>query len=104
MKPIKSEQHYTGLRFDIAGCQGSFYVSAFSIHTKDGALLWDWAFDLTKLSNIGQLEIALMPNLNQAILVSTGSDPQFVLNLNAHTLAELSGAIVNIVFRAHTLG
>ncbi|UQB43269.1 methyltransferase domain-containing protein [Thiomicrospira microaerophila] len=88
------------LRLDIAGRTGCFFVRALRILDAAGSVLWDWGLELRRLSKIGQLEIAVMPGLNQACMVSTGNDPQFEMDLPEDLLPMLSGARVEIEFSA----
>ncbi len=97
--PVSSEG-FRSLRLDIAGREGCFFIRTLQIVDSQGELLWDWGFDTSKLLKVGQLEVAIMPGINQACLISTGNDPQFELDLPEDILPRLSEATVRLVFSA----
>lgn len=98
--PLPTDTAIRGLRLDIAGRSGCFFVRTLRILSSHGELLWDWALDMSRLSNMGQLDIVPMPKLKQVCMVSTGTDPQFLLNVPESLLPSLSGAMLELAFSA----
>jgi len=96
----ESEVGFHRLRLDISGRKGRFFVSVMQLVDAQGKVLWDWGLDMKKLLKMGQLEMAVLPGLKQACMVSTGNDPQFELDLPETVLPQLSGATLRLMFSA----
>lgn len=86
-----------GLRLDIAGREGCFFVNRAVLHAADGSELW--AFEVSRIKDVAQLEITTLPN-NRVCWISTGTDPRFELDLPVEVLPLLSGATLIIEFTA----
>jgi len=103
LKLPEFEHGLEGLRLDISDCEGSFFVHSLTIQNAAGDVLWDWGFDMSKIGQTNGLEFAVMPNLHQAVMVSTGDDPHFILNVPDVVLAEVSGGGVSISFAGNII-
>lgn len=90
-----------GLRFDIAGRVGCFFLHELSVITRDGETIW--SFDVQQIDDIAQLQHFLM-NDQQACLISTGNDPRFELVIPPHQYTRLAGARVQCKLVAFNYG
>lgn len=91
---------YTKLRLDIADCPGCFMLNELSIFNSSAQQQWCWNFDTCQLSEIGELNFFKAESQQPGIcMLSTGYDPQFVINLSDEMLCEISSGgelVVNI--------
>jgi hypothetical protein len=86
------------LRLDIAQCQGCFFVKELCLFDSADEILWSWNLRMNFFKNIGQLESFAMPERNQICLISTGTDPQFELDLPPELVEKANGGKVLITF------
>ena len=89
----EADYSLTALRLDLTECPAHLIVKQLCIKSKEGDLLWQWDLDTKALSNIGQLKIVQLDG-EEVIFISTGTDPQFILNLPEDVYAHLNGASV----------
>ncbi len=94
------EDALDSLRLDIAGRQGCFFVQALTVLDPLGETLWSWNLSMEQVKNIGQLQSFAMQEQNQIGLISTGTDPQFELELAPDIIAQANGGKVMIRFTA----
>lgn len=89
------EEVFTGLRIDFTNCPAYLVVGAMLLRNKVGEVLWQWDFSTSLLTKISQLKIYALDN-DQMVFVSTGNDPQFILNLPENIYPKLAGAVLVI--------
>ena len=89
------EEVFTGLRVDFANCPAYLLVSTMLLRNKAGEVIWQWDFSVSILTKISQLKISTLDN-DQVVFVSTGNDPQFILNLPENIYPKLAGAVLVI--------
>ncbi len=81
---------YTRLRLDIADKPGFYKIDELSLCDSNENILWSWDFNLTQLTNIGELSFFHSEDEKSICLLSLGYDPQFELNISEHLLESLS--------------
>ena len=89
------DENYTALRLDLTNCPAHLVVSKLIIKNKAGEPLWSWDLNPQALSNLGQLIFTPLDD-QQAVFISTGNDPQFVLNLPENLYPQLAGACLEL--------
>ncbi|XGA79220.1 class I SAM-dependent methyltransferase [Halomonas sp. CH40] len=93
---------FTGLRIDFTNCPAYLLVSSMLLRNKADEVIWQWDFSTSILTQIGQLKISALDN-DHVAFVSTGNDPQFVLNLPENIYPELAGAVLLISIQGGVL-
>ncbi len=89
-----------GLRVDIASQQGCFFVQELTVIDALGETLWSWDLDMEQVKNSDQLQSFAMHEQNKICLISTGTDPQFELDLAPDIFKKANGGSVIIKFTA----
>ena len=89
------DENYTALRLDLTNCPAHLVVSKLLIKNKAGETLWNWDLSPQALTNLVQLIFTPLDD-EQAIFISTGNDPQLVLNLPESLYPQLAGASLEL--------
>lgn len=88
----KNNVAYEKFRLDIGEKKGCHKITKLAFYNQKNAILWEWNYDITTLTNIGDLSFYQpLTGINDGIcLISEGSDPQFQMEMPQQVLDELS--------------
>jgi SAM-dependent methyltransferase len=98
--PLPNDVDINGLRFDIAGCPGYFFIHELAIKNAENELLWAWDLNPANLLNSVDITYFAIDGQPHAGLLSTSHDPRFELPIEKELIEQLPGAQVHIVFHS----
>ncbi len=97
---LPNDVDINGLRLDIAGCPGYFFIHELSLKNAANELLWAWDLNPATLRNSADITYFAIDGHPYAGLLSTSHDPRFELPISVDCMKQLPGAEVHIVFHS----